>query len=67
MNVRELIESIVMIVCGIFLVSPIFNTYYHIEALAFMEAIPETVISHLAFGLLPIILYFIIMVFVEKK
>ena len=59
-NLRELIESIIVIACGVILLSPEFNTIFHIPLLTFMEHIPDDVISHLAFGLVPIMLLYLI-------
>ena len=60
MNWREIIEAIVVIACGVLLLSPEFNTIFQIPFIAFIAHVPDEVISHLAFGLVPIIiLYFI--------
>ena len=55
---REFIEAIIVIACGFVLLSPDFNS---VLTISFLELhIPDDVISHLAFGLVPIIVIYII-------
>ncbi len=63
---RETIESVIVICCGIILLSPAFNTIFEIPYISFIEHIPHDVISHLAFGLVPIILIYLIDAFRAK-
>ena len=60
MKSRELVEAVVIILCGLILLSPQFNTIFHIPWLAFMENLPEWLVSHLAVGLMPIIIIYFI-------
>ena len=63
MDPRELLEGIIIIGCGLILLSPVFNTIFYIEYLAFFERIPEEFISHLGMGLVPIILVYLVDMF----
>lgn len=63
MKVKELIEGLVVIGCGVILLSPQFNTIFDIPFLAFMEHIPHDVISHMAIALVPIIIVYLIDMF----
>ena len=63
MKYREMVEALVVIACGVILLSPEFNTIFPIPYLSLMKDIPDDVISHLAIALVPIIIvYFIDMV-----
>ncbi|MBN1792544.1 hypothetical protein JW826_02570 [Candidatus Woesearchaeota archaeon] len=63
MNAREFIESIIVIACGILLLSPAFNTFLEIPIISLIEEVPDVIIGHLAFGLVPIIILYIINMF----
>ncbi len=58
MKTHELVEAVIIIACGLILLSPEFNTIFHVPFLSFMEALPEWLVSHLAVGLLPIIVVY---------
>lgn len=63
MKYREMIEALIVIACGVILLSPVFNTIFPVPFLSLMKDIPDDIISHLAIGLVPIIIvYFIDMV-----
>ena len=66
MNWRELIEAFVVIACGIILLSPEFNTIFEIPVISVIKYIPDDVISHLAFGLVPIIIIYLIDMFRDR-
>ncbi len=63
MKVRELIEGLVVVGCGVILLSPAFNTVFSIPLLSFMTHIPDDIISHMAIALVPIILIYLIDMF----
>ena len=67
MEVRELIEGVVVVGCGIILLSPVFNSVFTIPFLSFMSHIPHDVISHMAIALVPIILIYLIDMFRMNK
>jgi len=67
MKARELVEAVIIIVCGLILLSPEFNTIFYVPFLSFMEALPEWFVSHLAVGLLPIIIVYSIDIFRKGK
>jgi Ca2+/Na+ antiporter len=58
MKIHELVEALVVIACGVILLSPQFNVVFHIPFLSFMEHVPHDVISHLAIALVPIIIVY---------
>lgn len=62
-NWREIIEAVVVFSSGIVLLSPVFNTVVFISVISFMNHIHHDVISHLAFGLLPILVLYLIDMF----
>ena len=62
-QVRVLIESIVVALCAAVLLSPAFNTVVRIDILTIFENINKDVVSHLALGLLPIIIVSIVDIF----
>lgn len=67
MKSRELIEAIIVIACGVILLSPEFNTIFYIPFLSFMENLPDWLVSHLAVALLPIIAIYFIDIFRKGK
>lgn len=62
-NRREMIETVIVFASGVILLSPVFNTVIFISVISFMDHIHPEIISHLAFGLLPILLLYLIDMF----
>ena len=62
-SAREAIETVIVISCGLILLSPAFNTAFKVPYLEFLGHLPHEVISHLAWGLLPIILVYFVDMF----
>lgn len=60
MDWRELIDGGIVLACGAVLLSPEFNTFLSIPFISFIQNIPSDVISHLAIGLLPLILVYLV-------
>lgn len=60
MNWREFVESVIVIACGVILLSPEFNTIFNIPFLSFMGHIHHEILSHLAIALVPIIIIYAI-------
>ncbi|MBT7903415.1 hypothetical protein HN587_06145 [Candidatus Woesearchaeota archaeon] len=64
-KVRILIEAIVVVACAALLLSPAFNDLFVIDFLNFFILVDKEVVSHLAVGLLPIIVVSIVDIFRE--
>lgn len=56
MDWRMFVESWIIIICGILLLSPVFNSAFSFPIISLIENVPENVIGHLAFALVPIII-----------
>jgi len=65
-NWKIVFESIVLMLCGVLLISPIFNSFFVLPFLSGLKVIPEEIISHLAFALLPLIFLNIVWIFLRK-
>ena len=66
-NVREIIEACIVVACGIILLSPEFNTVINIPIISSIKDINDEVISHLAWGLLPIVILYFVELFILNK
>jgi hypothetical protein len=56
MDWRMFVESWIIIICGVLLLSPVFNSVFVIPIISLIESIPQLLIGHLAFALVPIII-----------
>ena len=63
LQVRILIEAVVVLVCAAVLLSPAFNTIIYVKFLSVFENVNKDIVSHLALGLLPIIIVSIVDIF----
>ena len=66
-SAREGIETVIVLACGLILLSPAFNTAFKVPYLDFLGHVPHEVISHLAWGLVPIILVYFVDLFRKGK
>ncbi|MBT5021590.1 hypothetical protein HOK51_11135 [Candidatus Woesearchaeota archaeon] len=62
-RVRILVESVVVVACAAILISPAFNTLFYINFLKVFEKVNKDMLSHLALGLVPIIIVSIFDIF----
>jgi hypothetical protein len=60
MNWREFVEALIIIACGVILLSPEFNTLFSIPFISAIQHVPDELISHLAIALVPIIIVYAI-------
>lgn len=60
MDWRDFIDAGIVMACGVVLLSPEFNSFFSIPIVSLIEHIPTDVISHLAIGLVPLILIYLV-------
>lgn len=49
------VESWIVIACGVLLLSPVFNNVFIIPYISIIDNVSDSIISHLAIALVPII------------
>jgi len=64
---REFIEALIVIVAGVILLSPEFNTMLTIPLISQIPELHHEIVSHLAIALVPIIILYLWDIFISRR